>query len=63
MYFHAEITAEDYYQYQGFKAASEGHTACPYGDPQQAQWWAEGYDSNPDAKLPRFGALERKKRR
>jgi ribosome modulation factor len=47
----------------GFHDAARGHTACPFGTPEEAQQWAEGYDANADAKLPRFGALTKKKRK
>lgn len=51
---------------QGYHDAQRGHTACPYGVPEDALKWAEGYDfsdENGEAELPRFGRLTHKKRR
>lgn len=50
----------------GYHDAQRGITACPYGVPEWALKWAEGYDfaeDNGEAELPRFGKIAGKKGR
>lgn len=49
----------------GYHDAQRGHTACPYGLPENREKWAEGYDfaeDNGEAVLPRFGKIAKKRR-
>jgi hypothetical protein len=50
----------------GYHDAQRGHTACPYGVPECAGKWAEGYDfadEQGEAVLPRFGKIAGKRRK